>query len=94
MRSARDESPRPFTHRATERAIHLGDLPPMLTDIRYGLRQLIEPSSFPNSVWERTCLRNSVSPAATELPGQSHSQTEFGTRIIARGGIVRSARDK
>jgi hypothetical protein len=49
-------------------------------------------SSLPNSVWERTCLRRNAAAkgrrgrafqlcfagVATELPGQRHSQTEFG----------------
>jgi hypothetical protein len=41
------------------------------------------PSSFPNSVWKRTCLGNSVSqPEATELRGQLRSQTEFGNEVV------------
>jgi hypothetical protein len=50
-------------------------------------------SSFPNSIWERHCPRNSIAPAtlgpklarykegersATELPQQARSQMEFG----------------
>src|SRR4051812_18795692 len=46
-------------------------------------QMLSRTPSFPNSVWERTCLRNSVSqPGATELPEQWHSQTEFGNEGI------------
>jgi len=49
--------------------------------------------SFPNSIWERNCPRNSIAPtsfylmpanqqngrgSATELPQQARSQIEFG----------------
>ena len=32
-----------------------------VTKVTVGLRVSVSSSSFPNSVWERTCLRNSVS---------------------------------
>jgi len=35
--------------------------------------------SFPNSIWERNCQRNSVAARlAMELPQQARSQMEFG----------------
>ena len=65
------------------------------------------PPSFPNSIWERNCLRNSIAQApldpqsttkkmqrlAMELPQQGRSQIEFGNEGTDPSTSLRFAQD-